>query len=171
MSLGFLLDTCVLSETSRRNPHPAVVRFIESAENLMLPVAVVMEFQMGITEISYKDPVRAVRLAAWYQRLAASGLPVIDTNTEVAEVWGVLAADPRLRNLFVANARAQRPRAGQDLHIAAVALVHRVAIATMNVKDFTLINRFYPLPGIYNPMEDSWHARIEPISASGTLVA
>lgn len=128
MSLGFLLDTCVLSETSRRNPHPAVVRFIESAENLMLPVAVVMEFQMGITEISYKDPVRAVRLAAWYQRLAASGLPVIDTNTEVAEVWGVLAADPRLRNLFVANARAQRPRAGQDLHIAAVALVHRVAI-------------------------------------------
>lgn len=171
MSLGYLLDTCVLSETSRRNPHPAVVRFIETAENLMLPVAVVMEFQMGITEISYKDPVRAVRLAAWYQRLAASGLPVIDTNTEVAEVWGVLAADPRLKNLFVANARAQRPRAGQDLHIAAVALVHRIAIATMNVKDFTLIDRFYPLPGIYNPMEEKWHARMEPLSVSNNRVA
>lgn len=171
MSLGYLLDTCVLSETSRRNPHPAVVRFIETAENLMLPVAVVMEFQMGITEISYKDPVRAVRLATWYQRLAASGLPVIDTNTEVAEVWGVLAADHRLKNLFVANARAQRPRAGQDLHIAAVALVHRIAIATMNVKDFTLIDRFYPLPGIYNPMEEKWHARMEPLSVSGNRVA
>ncbi len=165
MSLGYLLDTCVLSETSRRNPHPAVVRFIETAENLTLPVAVVMEFQMGITEVSHKDPVRAVRLAKWYQRLAASGLPVIDTNTEVAEVWGVLAADPRLKNLFVANARAQRPRAGQDLHIAAVALVHRMAIATMNVRDFTLIDRFYPLPGIYNAMEDQWHARIEPIAS------
>ncbi|MDX0678304.1 PIN domain-containing protein [Sinorhizobium medicae] len=171
MSLGYLLDTCVLSETSRRNPHPAVVRFIETAENLMLPIAVVMEFQMGITEISHKDPVRAVRLAAWYQRLAASGLPIIDTNTEVAEVWGVLAADPRLKNLFVANARAQRPRAGQDLHIAAVALVHRVAIATINVKDFTLINRFYPLPGIYNPMEDQWHARMEPLGGLGSQVA
>ncbi|WP_320188505.1 PIN domain-containing protein [Agrobacterium rosae] len=171
MSLGFLLDTCVLSETSRRNPHPAVIRFIETAENLMLPVAVVMEFQMGITEISHKDPVRAVRLATWYQRLAASGFPVIDTNTEVAEVWGVLAADPRLKNLFVANARAQRPRAGQDLHIAAVAIVHRVAIATMNVKDFTLINRFYPLPGIYNPVEDQWHTRIEPIAGLGDQVA
>lgn len=171
MSLGFLLDTCVLSETSRRNPHPAVARFIETAENLMLSVAVVMEFQMGITEISHKDPVRAVRLATWYQRLAASGLPVIDTNTEVAEVWGVLAADPRLKNLFVANARAQKPRAGQDLHIAAVALVHRVAIATMNVKDFTLIDRFYPLPGIYNPMEDQWHARIEPNFMVGNRVA
>ena len=171
MSLGFLLDTCVLSETSRRNPHPAVLRFIESADNLMLPNAVVMEFQMGITEISHKDPVRAVRIATWYQRLAASGLPVIDTNTEVAGVWGVLAADPRLKNLFVANARAQRPRAGQDLHIAAVALVHRMAIATMNVKDFTLIDRFYPLPGIYNPMEDKWHARIEPLSVPGIQVA
>jgi toxin FitB len=171
MSLGFLLDTCVLSETSRRSPHPAVVRFIETAENLMLPVAVVMEFQMGITEVSHKDPVRAVRLATWYQRLAASGLPVIDTNTEVAEVWGVLAADPRLKNLFVANARAQKPRAGQDLHIAAVALVHRMAIATMNVKDFTLIDRFYPLPGIYNPMDEKWHARIEPISMVGNRVA
>lgn len=171
MSLGYLLDTCVLSETSRRSPHPAVVRFIETAENLMLPIAVVMEFQMGITEISHKDPVRAVRLATWYQRLAASGLPVIDTNTEVAEVWGVLAADPRLKNLFVANARAQRPRAGQDLHIAAVALVHRVAIATMNVKDFTLIDRFYPLPGIYNPMEDQRHARMEPLAGLGSQVA
>ncbi len=171
MSLGYLLDTCVLSETSRRNPHPAVVQFIETAENLMLPIAVVMEFQMGITEISHKDPVRAVRLATWYQRLAASGLPVIDTNTEVAEVWGVLAADPRLKNLFVANARAQRPRAGQDLHIAAVALVHRVAIATMNVKDFTLIDRFYPLPGIYNPMEDQWHVRMEPLAGPGSQVA
>lgn len=171
MSLGFLLDTCVLSETSRRNPHPAVVRFIETAENLMLPIAVVMEFQMGITEISHKDPVRAVRLAAWYQRLSASGLPVIDTTIEVAEVWGVLAADPRLKNLFVANARAQRPRAGQDLHIAAVALVHRVPIATMNVKDFTLIDRFYPLPGIYNPMEEQWHARMEPLLIPGTQVA
>ncbi|NGO62477.1 type II toxin-antitoxin system VapC family toxin [Rhizobium daejeonense] len=171
MSLGYLLDTCVLSETSRRNPHPAVIRFIETAENLMLPIAVVMEFQMGITEISQKDPVRAVRLATWYQRLAASGLPVIDTNTEIAEVWGVLAADPRLKNLFVANARAQKPRAGQDLHIAAVALVHRVAIATMNVKDFTLIDRFYPLPGIYNPMEDRWHARMEPLSVPGLQLA
>ncbi len=171
MSLGYLLDTCVLSETSRRNPHPAVVRFIETAKNLMLPIAVVMEFQMGITEISHRDPVRAVRLATWYQRLAASGLPVIDTNTEVAEVWGVLAADPRLKNLFVANARAQKPRAGQDLHIAAVALVHRLPIATMNVKDFALIDRLYPLPGIYNPMEDQWHARMEPLAGPGSQVA
>lgn len=171
MSLGFLLDTCVLSETSRRNPHPAVVRFIETAENLMIPIAVVMEFQMGITEVSRKDPVRAIRLATWYQRLAASGLPVINTDTEVAEVWGVLSADPRLKNLFVANARAHRPRTGQDLHIAAVALVHRVAIATMNVKDFTLINRFYPLPGIYNPVEDKWHARIEPLLGREVQIA
>jgi len=46
-----------------------------------------------------------------------------------------------------------------------------VAIATMNVKDFTLIDRFYPLPGIYNPMEDQWHARIEPIFMVGNRVA
>lgn len=57
---------------------------------------------------------------------------------------GNLAADPRLRNLIVSHPGAKRIRLGQDLHIAAAALVSQLPIATFNVKDFLLINSYYP---------------------------
>ncbi len=163
MTETYILDTCVLSEVSRDRPNRSVVRFLEMAAELKLPSAVLMEFQLGITEASAKDPVRAVKLSNWYQRVMSAGFPILDTTKEVAEVWGILAADPRLRNLVVGHAKAKKPRNGQDLHIAAFALVHRLPIATMNVRDFELIDRCYPLPGIYNPMEESWHARMSPL--------
>lgn len=163
MTKAFILDTCVLSEMSKGRPNQSVVRFLETATDLKLPSAVLMEFQLGITEVSAKDPIRAVRLSNWYQRVMSAGFPILDTTKEVAEVWGIIAADPRLRNLVVGDARAKKPRNGQDLHIAAFALVHRLPIATMNVRDFELIDRCYPLPGIYNPMEESWHARMSPL--------
>lgn len=163
MTETFILDTCVLSEVSKDRPNRSVVQFLETAADLRLPSAVLMEFQVGITEASAKDPVRAVRLSNWYQRVMSAGFPVLDTTKDVAEVWGILAADPRLRNLVVGHAHAKKPRNGQDIHIAAFALVHRLPIATMNVRDFELIDRCYPLPGIYNPMEERWHVRMSPL--------
>ena len=163
MTRAFILDTCVLSELSRDRPNQSVVRFLETAADLKLPSAVLMEFQLGITEASVKDPVRAVRLSNWYQRVISAGFPILDTTKEVAEVWGILAADPRLRNLVVGHARAKKPRNGQDLHIAAFALVHRLPIATMNVRDFDLINQCHPLPGIYNPTAECWYAQMSPL--------
>lgn len=160
MTKAFILDTCVLSEMSKARPNQSVVRFLETATDLKLPSAVLMEFQLGITEVSAKDPIRAVTLSNWYQRVISAGFPILDTTKEVAEVWGILAADPRLRNLIVGDARAKKPRNGQDLHIAAFALVHRLPIATMNVRDFELIDRCYPLPGIYNPTAERWHAQM-----------
>ena len=55
-------------------------------------------------------------------------------------------------------------RGGQDLHIAATALVHRLPIATMNVADFMRINDCYPLPEVYDPLTDCWHTRMEPLA-------
>lgn len=159
----FILDTCVLSEASRRKPDPAVLQFLRTVPNLKIPSAVLMEVQMGITFVAATDPVRAVRLGNWYQGVMAAGIPILDTTREVAEIWGVLAADPRLRNLIVGHARAKHPRNGQDLHIAAFALAHHLPVATMNLRDFELIDHCYPLPGLFNPSNGRWHARIEPL--------
>jgi toxin FitB len=166
MTKGFLLDTCVLSETSRSRPHPAVVRFIETAPNLFIPAAAIMEFQLGITELCARDPLKAVKLSGWYQRLLSAGLPIIDTGKDVAEVWGTLAADPRLKNLIIARSDAKKPRSGQDIHIAAASIVSGMPIATFNVRDFLLINSCYPLPGVYNPLENKWYAQFKSLSQS-----
>ncbi|WP_442886053.1 PIN domain-containing protein [Agrobacterium sp. CCNWLW155] len=165
MVAGYILDTCVLSETSRARPHPGVVRFIETAPNLFIPAAAIMEFQQGITQLCSRDPVKAVQLTRWYQNLMTLGMPILETGKEVAEAWGTLAADPRLRNLIVSHPGAKRLRHGQDLHVAAAALVHRTPIATFNTRDFLLIHTCYPLPGIYNPQTDTWHTA-NPLEAS-----
>lgn len=162
MTMPILLDTSVISEASKPRPHPDVIRFLPTADNLFIPAGTLIELQLGITQLCAKDPIRAVKLSAWYQDLVRS-VPIISTRKEVCEVLGTLAADPKLRSLMFDDQRAKKRKGAQDLHIAAAALVHRAAIATFNVSDFLLIDRLYPLPGIYNPLTDVWHARMEPL--------
>ncbi|MBB5574994.1 MULTISPECIES: hypothetical protein [Rhizobium] len=38
-------------------------------------------------------------------------------------------------------------------------LVTQLPIATMEVEGFALINKYFPLPGIYNPIEHRWHSK------------
>jgi predicted nucleic acid-binding protein len=163
MPTAFLLDTCVISETSLARPRESVVRFLETAHNYYMPTGALMELQMGITKVCATNPAKAVKLSNWYHRLVTAGIPIVETDREISETWGVLAADPRLHK-FSPNGGGKRARGGQDLHIAAASLVRRLPIATMNVNDFMLINDCYPLPGVYDPLNDKWHARMEPLA-------
>ncbi|WP_461512169.1 hypothetical protein [Rhizobium mongolense] len=40
--------------------------------------------------------------------------------------------------------------------IAATAIAHQMPIATLNVRDFLLIDRYFPLPGIFDPLSMEW---------------
>ncbi len=42
------------------------------------------------------------------------------------------------------------------MFIAAIAIAHEMPLATLNIRDFALINAFFPLPGIYQPIQDQW---------------
>ncbi|WEZ85187.1 type II toxin-antitoxin system VapC family toxin [Rhizobium sp. 32-5/1] len=163
MKLAFILDTDVISETSKTSPHPVVVEFIRTAPNIFLPGAALLEIQKGITELCARNPIKAVRLSAWYKELTNGEIPIILPSLEIIEVCGTLSAEPSLKNLHVPRADAKDPSFGQDLYIAATALVYRAAIATFNVRDFLLINAIHPLPGIYDPKSGIWHAQMEPI--------
>lgn len=162
MTTAFLLDTCVISESTLSRPRERVIDFLSTADNYFIPTGALMELQMGITMVCATNPVKAVKLSAWYHALVHSEIPIIPTDREISEIWGVLAADPRLGRLIPGGGK--RPRGGQDLHIAAAALVKRLPIATMNVADFMLIHECYPLPGIYDPLNDRWHTRMEPLA-------
>lgn len=171
MTTGFILDTCVMSEGSRQHPHPVTMDFLQTTASLFIPVAALMEVQTGIRRLCATSPVKAVRLSGWYTRLLASGMPILNTNQAVAEVWGNLNFDEELHNLFGADPRSKR-RQGQDVHIAAASLVYQMPVATYNVKDFLMIDKIYPLPGIYHPSEQKWYARREPLfSPSGTVIS
>ena len=164
MSMTFLLDTDVLSETSKPRPDPRILEFLKTEERLAIAAASFTELQMGIMLVCSRDPMKAVALSKWYQNLTSGEIPILQTSVRVHEVEAVLRVEPRLRNLIIPPPYTKKLSARQDLLIAATAFVYRAAIATCNVKDYLLINSCHPLPGIYNPREDVWYARMEPLS-------
>ena len=155
MMLPFLLDTCVVSEATKLRPDPAVMDFLEMADEYYIPAAVLFEAQAGIASIAASDPTKAARLSNWYHKLLK--LPIIEPTIDVLEVWGRLEGDRRLNGLRLPRTGATTLRSKQDIHIAAVAIARRAVIATMNVKDFMLINKYHSIPGIYNPKEQRWY--------------
>ncbi len=170
MPTAFVLDTCVISETTLPHPREAVMEFLKTTDNFYLPAGALIELLMGITRVCATNPIKAVKLSNWYHELMRSGIPIIDTARDVIEIFGVLIADDRLKNLWEDRVDRKgdlvgKVRGGQDVHIAAAALARRLPIATMNVKHFMRINEMYPLPGIYNPETRVWHAKMEPLAS------
>ncbi len=119
----YLLDTCVVSEARRRNPH--AVSWLRGAQpdTLFLSAITIGEITKGIMMKMRTDPAAAAVLLRWLDELrfvyAARILPIDDA---VATSWGHLMA--------------QRTRPVADTLIAATAYVNNKIIVTRNVADF-----------------------------------
>ncbi len=127
--MNYLLDTCLLSEFTRRQPEQKVIRWLDSIEEekLFVSVITVGEIQHGIERLSESH--RKVELLTWLNnslinRFGARILP-LDTSTLV--LWGSLMA--RME-------RSGQPIAVMDALITATALQNNLIIATRNISDF-----------------------------------
>ncbi len=127
--MNYLLDTCLLSEFTRRQPEQKVIRWLDNIdeEKLFVSAITVGEIQHGIERLP--DSRRKVELLIWLNndminRFGARILP-LDTSTLV--LWGSLTA--RME-------KAGQPFAVMDALIASTAFQHNLIIATRNVSDF-----------------------------------
>jgi predicted nucleic acid-binding protein len=139
--MNYLLDTCVLSEFTRRQPNVRVVDWLNSIEEekLFISVISVGEIQRGIERLS--DSHRKTELLVWMNNglleRFAGRMVTIDVPTMF--LWGSLTA--RLE-------AAGQPMGVMDSLIVASALQNNLIVATRNVADF--------LPGgvqVINPWE------------------
>lgn len=122
---GFLLDTCVLSETRRRRPDAGVVEFLARADAAQLYVSMLTigEMRNGIAKKRLTDTEAADRLAAWAQRIETDFSDrVLGIDVAAARIWGDLSAQGGTPVI--------------DTLIAATALVHGLTVVTRNTKDF-----------------------------------
>jgi predicted nucleic acid-binding protein len=122
---GFLLDTCVLSETRKRRPDAGVVQFLAGghAAQLYLSVLTIGEMRKGIAKKRLTDAEAADQIAAWAQRIETDFADrMLGVEVGVARLWGDLSAQGRTPVI--------------DTLIAATALVHGLTVVTRNVKDF-----------------------------------
>ena len=127
--MNYLLDTCVLSEFTRRRPDQHLVAWMDAIdeESLFISVITVGELQRGIERLP--DSHRKTELLSWMNigliPRFAGRMIVLDAPT--MSLWGSMTA--RLE-------ATGHPLAVMDSLIAASALYQHLIVATRNVADF-----------------------------------
>lgn len=126
---GFLLDTCIVSETTRARASTKVIGWLDARgiDNLYISVVTIAELEQGIAHLG--EGARARKVETW---LADSVLPqfesrLLDVDIRVARRWGRLLGSAK---------RSGRPVPAVDALIAATALEHDLTLVTRNVVDF-----------------------------------
>ncbi|HEY5242507.1 MAG TPA: type II toxin-antitoxin system VapC family toxin [Polyangiaceae bacterium] len=129
--MGYLLDTCLLSEVWRPSPNAGVIEWLGGSmeEELFVSALSLGELKKGIEKLP--ESRKKTRLARDYvllrSRFSSRVLAVTDV---IAERWGDLSASAE--------------RSGRHIHvvdglIAATALVLGLTVVTRNVDDFATI--------------------------------
>jgi predicted nucleic acid-binding protein len=121
----YLLDTNVLSEERKKaRMDPTFRAWRESIDerDVYLSVLVVGEVRRGIEMLRRRDPLQALPLDRWLERLQLTFADrILDVNVQVADLWGRL--------------QVPNPLPEVDGLLAATALVHDLLLVTRNVKD------------------------------------
>ena len=143
--MSFLLDTNVVSEWVKPQPHHGVVAWLGEVDEdaVFLSVVTLAELRRGIDRLPGGR--RKQRLEVWLRdelplRFTGRSLGIGD---EIADAWGRLVARSE------ASGRAMSP---MDAFIAATAVVHGLTLVTRNVADFRGV-----LPKIVNPWAPADH--------------
>ena len=137
--MSYLIDTCALSELTKKNPSLQVQRWFDAAppDRLFISVLTLGEIRNGVERLP--DGRRRSLIAAWLENELPAWFEdrVLPVDRSVAEEWGRLTA--RLKNSLPAI----------DGLIAATAICHRQSLITRNESDFSPT-------GV--PILNPWHA-------------
>lgn len=120
----YLLDTNVVSELRRSNPHKAVLSWIADvpADQLFLSAVTVGEIQAGIELTREQDSTKAEELETWLNK--------------VLDSYGVLPMDAAAFREWARLKHRKSNTLIEDAMIAATAKAHRLTVVTRNGRDF-----------------------------------
>jgi len=120
-----LVDANVLSEATKPGPDPQIVEWLRRNERTLVVDPIVLgEVRYGILLLDRGT--RRTKLEQWVDR-GVGRIQCIPFDSAVGMRWAQLLADLRHRG---------RPMSIKDSLIAATALTHDLAVATLNRRDF-----------------------------------
>ncbi len=127
--MNYLLDTCVLSEYTRRQPNAKVIRWIEGIdeEKFFLSAITIGEIYHGLERLP--ESRRKTELITWINNelIARFAQRVLSLDAQTMFLRGSLVA--RMEN-------TGHPMSLMDSLIVASAFQHNLIIVTRNVNDF-----------------------------------
>ena len=123
--MKYLVDANVLSEVTRKAPHPRVLEWLRrhQAELAVSPI-VLGEIEYGILLLPAGR--RRTRLQQWFAE-GIQRMRTLDLDRHAASAWSRLLAALR---------KAGHAMPVKDSLIAATALAHGLVVATHNTRDF-----------------------------------
>jgi predicted nucleic acid-binding protein len=134
----YLLDTNVISETTRPTPDAGVVRWLNQLATLRLPAVGVFEIASGIQRLPPGK--KREFLEEWLAELLASDCDVLPFDRAAALTCAALESEARRRGRTIDL---------RDLLILAIAKSQDLSVATRNVDHF----RGFGVP-VYDPFND-----------------
>lgn len=143
--MKYLLDTNVISELVKKEPHPGVLHWIDVRDETTLFLSVITfgELQKGISKLG--DKTRAERLQAWVDQDLAKRFErrILPIDLNVVLTWG------RIQGISEKNG-TKLPV--MDSLIAATAIAHNLIVVTRNVQDIERCEAT-----VYNPWDDAYN--------------
>ena len=127
MTIRYLLDTCVISETRKPEPDKDVVRFLRNNIDVSaLSIITIGEVIFGVARL--EDSKLRKSLLHWLEELKSQfSEAILPTDINTARHWGEIRA-------LCMKKGAPIPVA--DALIAATAKQHGLTLVTRNTKDF-----------------------------------
>lgn len=130
--MGYLMDTCVLSEFKKKQPEQKVIDWLDAQieETLFLSVVTIGEIQKGISRLPASN--RKTELEIWLEELIYRyDERVLPLDTEVMQRWGQLTGVLETQGHTLPLL---------DSLIAATSLTHNLILVTRNEPDFVATN-------------------------------
>jgi len=131
--VSFLLDTNVLSQSSKANPNPAVMNWLAKtdARQMFFSVISIAEVHSGIALMPAGR--RKENVVHWLQTTVLTHFAgrILPVTEEIAADCGDLIASCR---------KAGHTAEPMDALIAATARIHRLSIVTLNQKHFAQLS-------------------------------
>lgn len=126
--MKYLLDTCVISELVKKEPHPSVIRWMDAGDEskMYLSVLTLGEIIKGINKLPNGD--RREKLQSWVTNdlVQRFGSRLLEIDAEISMAWGAMLGEAE---------RLGEKLPVVDSLIAASANVHDLIVVTRNVKD------------------------------------
>jgi len=134
----YLLDTNVVSELRKHNPHGGVIDWIQSLrdDQIYLSAVTMGELQAGIERTRKPNPAKAREIETWVDQVENS-FHVLPMDSLCFREWARLM-EGRPEHLL------------EDVMIAATARVHALTLASRNERDFARLH-----VGIINPFKQT----------------